>query len=1232
MAPARESESSDATMVVGVPAERSFASGRYIVRRVLPEGGQKTVYLVHDTALDRDCALALIRTDLLEADDLERLRREARAMARLDHPNIVAVHDIGEEDGRPFFVCQYITGGDLRGVLRAAGGPLPLARALAIAEELCAALAHAHAAGIVHRDLKPANIWLTGDGAAKLGDFGLAFALDRSRLTMAGAVVGTAAYMAPEQAMGQPADARSDLYALGCVLYEMLIGRPPFLGDDALAVISQHVNTAPVAASWHNASVPAPLDALILHLLAKAPDDRPASADTVLQELRRIEALPAGGGEADAQTAPRRELAGVEWGRFVGRRDEMDQLKSLLDGALSGQGATAMLIGEPGIGKTRLAEEFGVYARIRGARVLSGRAYEGEGGVPYRPFIEALRGYVHVRDDDALRVELGEGAPDVAALISDVRRRFPDLPESPVLEADAERLRLFESVTQFVRNASRAQPIVLVLDDLHWADKPSLSLMRHLARNSSDARVLIVGAYRDVELDLTHPLAEALAALKREQPYTRVLVRGLPESDVVEMIDALGESGEAGSPLRTLGTTLHRETEGNPLFVRELVSHLVEEGVLLREGTRWTTNATSVTDFGIPEGVRDVIGRRLARLSEGCSRMLTLASAMTGGFSWEALRAVSAGQELTLLDLLEEALAAQLMYERRDQAGTYDFTHALIRQTLYEAVSTPRRTLLHRRIGEALETLYAANVDAHLSELAQHFFQAAPGGDAQKAIDYARRAGERATALFAWEEAVAHYERALKVIDFRPTPDERLRIDLLLALADAWSSEGGNGDACKESALRAANIARQIGDRQRFARAVLSFAEPYRGDGVFDPQPVALIEEALALMGQEESGLRAMLLVQLSIALWFAGDRERPRVRSLYEEAFATARRLGDKQALVYVIAKGVGGWDASTTEEQVANAKEMLALALEAGDKTIALEAYTILVGPLLEQGDRDGADAAIEAYIELQREVRKPGWGMTWLAMQAGLDGRLADVEPLATRGYAELQKWTGNAGSGFGVQILDLRLQQGRLMELEDMTRSLADQFPGIPAYRALLGLMYADAGRLDDARAAFEEVAAGDFASVPFDRNWTITMTHLADACTLLRDVRRAGILYGLMRPYQHRCVVISAAGIAVGYAGSFHRLLGGLATTLSRWDDAERHYEAAIAVHERMRSRGWAARTQSDYAAMLLARGGSGDRERVLALLQLALDAAQEMGMQKVVEDCLALKVQAQDID
>jgi tetratricopeptide (TPR) repeat protein len=500
---------------------------------------------------------------------------------------------------------------------------------------------------------------------------------------------------------------------------------------------------------------------------------------------------------------------------------------------------------------------------------------------------------------------------------------------------------------------------------------------------------------------------------------------------------------------------------------------------------------------------------------------------------------------------------------------------------------------------------------------------ASTGNVTEKAVEYSVRAGDRARELFAWEEAATHFQRALEVIDLRPAPDERPRIDLLLALAEAWLSEGGNDQARKESALRAADVARQIGDRERFARAVLSFAGPHREDGVLDPQLVALIEEALALIGREDSGPRAMLLVRLSIALWFAAERERQRMKPLNEEAFAMARRLGDRQALAYVLARGVWAWDAGNTEEQIANAREMLALAAEAENKSMALEAYTILVGPLLEVGDRDGADAAIDAYIELQHEVRKPGWAMTWRAMQADLDGRLTDVESLATQGYAELQKANENAGIGFGSQIMGLRLQQGRGMEMEaTMKDMLSDRLLVIRA--AVLGLTYAEADRLDDAHAAFEEAAFDDFASVPFDRNWTLTMSFLADVCTFLRDARRADILYELMRPYQHRCIVVTTSCIALTYAGSLHRPLGGLATAMSRWADAERHYEAAIAMHQRMRARGWLTRTQCDHAAMLIARGALGDRERAVALLREALAFAKEAGMAKVASDAEAL--------
>ncbi|KKL09588.1 hypothetical protein LCGC14_2564360, partial [marine sediment metagenome] len=373
----------------------SFAGGRYQVQRFLGEGGRKRVYLAHDSKLDRDVAIAVIKTEGLDEAGLARVQREAQAMGRLgDHPHIVTVHDIGDEDAQPYIVSQYMAGGDLEGLLRdAENHRLPLDQALRIANEVRQALEHAHSRGIVHRDLKPGNIWLTEAPSArsgqaqtaKLGDFGLAMAVDRSRLTTQGMMLGTAAYMPPEQALGRQADARSDLYSLGCVLYEMVTGRPPFLGDDAVAIISQHINTAPVTPSWHNSAVPRALENLILALLAKDPQERPESAAAVGEELRRIQQVSAEGAAVEPATAAGVELQPGLVGRFVGRRQEIDELKAALEDTLSGKGRLMMLVGEPGIGKTRLAQEFAVYASLRGAQVLTGRCYEARSRSPISP-------------------------------------------------------------------------------------------------------------------------------------------------------------------------------------------------------------------------------------------------------------------------------------------------------------------------------------------------------------------------------------------------------------------------------------------------------------------------------------------------------------------------------------------------------------------------------------------------------------------------------------------------------------------------------------------------------------------------------------------------------------------------------------------------------------------------------------------------------------------------------
>ena len=413
-----------------MPSE--FSGGRYQVKRLLGEGGSKIVYLARDTRLEREVAFALIKTDGLDDDGRTRVRREARAMGQLgEHPNVVNIYDIGEDAGRLFIVSQYVAGGSLEDLLkRAEGHRLPLKDSLRIGDQICQALAHAHSRGIIHRDLKPGNLFITEDGSMKLGDFGLALSVERTRLTGAGMMVGTAAYMAPEQALGGEPNPRCDLYALGAILYEMTCGRPPFVGDSAVAIISQHINTAPITPSWHAPEIPRELETVIIALLAKVPEERPKSAAAVRERLAQISASPlAQAAQPKASSAP--ATGRLAWGRFIGRTDEMAALRTAIDASLGGQASLVMVAGEPGIGKTRLAEEAAVYARLRGAQVLVGRCYEGEAASPYSSFVEAIRDYASTRTNDALKAELGDGASDVAKLVSEIRKRLPDLPVRP---------------------------------------------------------------------------------------------------------------------------------------------------------------------------------------------------------------------------------------------------------------------------------------------------------------------------------------------------------------------------------------------------------------------------------------------------------------------------------------------------------------------------------------------------------------------------------------------------------------------------------------------------------------------------------------------------------------------------------------------------------------------------------------------------------------------------------
>ncbi|MDA1257565.1 MAG: AAA family ATPase [Chloroflexi bacterium] len=740
--------------------------------------GIKRVYLAHDTLLDREVAFALIKTEGFDQTSKERISREAQAMGRLGvHPNIVAVLDLGQEDdGTPYMVTELMGGGDVEGLLEvtygvaadrtpspsgrepalggdgegvppsagpsraparggaSAHGGLPLERTIEIGKAVCEGLEFAHARGIVHRDLKPGNVWLTEDGTAKIGDFGLAVMTDRSRLTREGMMVGTVSYMPPEQATGGEITPKADLYSLGAMLYEMVAGRPPFLGDDEIAIIGQHINTPPVAPTWHNSTCPRPLEALVMRLLSKDPSERPDSAQDVFTALDAID-LTARGESVEQDATSLESLAG---GVFVGRQQEMDQLKAALEEVLGGRGRLIALSGEPGIGKTRTAEELATYAGLRGARVMWGRCYETGGQPPYWPWVQAIRSYVREIDPDELRRQMGSSASVVAEIVTDVKERLPDVPPPPQLDdPDSARFRLFDSMTSFLKTASQTRPLVLILDDLHWSDGPSLTFLEFMAREIGQSRILVVGTYRDMELNRRHPLTVTLGDLSRERLFERVVLRGIGEADIARFIE-IAAGFRAPSEL---SATVFRHTEGNPLFVTEVVRELVQSGELAEN----RASGDSTWSVRIPEGVREVIGRRLDRLSERANTVLTIAAVVGRDFRLDALKRLAEdATEGQLLDVLDEALAARIVEELSDEVGHYQFTHALMQETLTGELSLARRVRLHARIAETLERFYGTEANEHAAELAHHFGESESILGTERMVGYAIVSGEHA--------------------------------------------------------------------------------------------------------------------------------------------------------------------------------------------------------------------------------------------------------------------------------------------------------------------------------------------------------------------------------------------------------------------------------------------------------------------------------------------------------
>jgi tetratricopeptide (TPR) repeat protein len=1203
------------------PEPTSFASGRYQVKKSLGEGGKKKVYLTRDTVLDRDVAFALIKTEKLDDEARTRIRREAQAMGRLgDHPNIVTIHDMGEHQGQPYIVLPVMAGGDVEGLIEeATEHRLPLEQAIGIAKCICQGLEFAHSKGIIHRDLKPGNVWLSADGTAKIGDFGLAVAMDLSRLTQSGMMVGTVAYMPPEQAMGGKVTNKADLYSLGAMLYEMVTGRPPFVGDDSVTIIGQHINTPPVSPAWHRADLPPALETLILQLLEKDPQRRPASASDVYQALESIEA-----GKVRQEPTPEAPtLAENPLYRrvFVGREAELKQLKSAFDGAVSGQGALMMVVGEPGIGKTALSEQLATYVTLRGGRTLVGHCYEeGSLSLPYLAFVEALRSYVLSREVRDLREELGTGAADVARIVSEIRERLKVKPRPPG-DPEEERYRLMQAVTGFLSNAATVQPLMVVLEDLHDADKGTLDMLMHVSRHLAGTRLLIAGTYRDVEVDRSHPLSAALAELRRVSTYGRVLLRGLNADEVRRMLEGITREEVPWG----LAEAVHRQTEGNPLFVQEVVRYLAEEGLIKQKEGRWRPTRDTPLEMSIPEGLRDVIGKRLSLLSPECNQLLSVAAVIGREFPLDTLSGVADIKEDAFVNALKEAVQLSVL-EERSQVGVvrYRFTHAFFRQTLYEELIAPQRLQLHQQVARSLETRYEKRLKEHAAELAEHFSQSTDPADLEKAVEYGELAAKRALDVYAYGEAVRLLEQALKVQKVLDPGDRVRYCDLLLDLCNVVTIGGEPRRAMDKELPEAFSLAEELGDRTRASRACTIAIHCLHASGGLDlsvwesPEAPLWVERA-DRYAEPETVARAWADLAMGemksiTGIWRQQNALMAEGLPLIRRALELARRLGEPQTFWFIACM----WLTYASAPQYTNERLRLAEELEGQSRTgvdVASLGITLMVigNTFLGAGQRQRAEKLFNEVKELAERSGQVLLGLVPMALDgviAGLDGLLENAAEIAQKILTRGEELNAS------TYAITLALVCGptpllRLGRADEVTRIL----PGFPE-SIIKVICQAEPKRdpeviaiLDNIIAARPEIASDE------DKTWATWDIIYLEAAVLVGHKKAAELL-------MHRFA--DSGLLTIGPIACTGRHLGGASALLGKYDEARKYYQEAIKVCTEMPFRPELALTRLNLAELLLEHY---PKEKAAALehLDFAINEFRDMKMQPSLERALRHK-------
>ncbi len=888
---------------------------------------------------------------------------------------------------------------------------------------------------------------------------------------------------------------------------------------------------------------------------------------------------------------------------FVGRQREMAELRAALDDALTGHGRMVMLAGEPGIGKTRTAQELAALAEQRGAQVLWGRCYEEDGAPPYWPWVQPLRAYIQQAGAEQLTAEMGTGAAVIAENVAEIRGKLPCLEIPPALEPEAARFRLFDSITTFLKNVAERQPLMLVLDDLQWADRSSLLLLEFLAREIGVSSLLLVGAYRDIEVSRRHPLSQSLGALVREQLFHRVQLDGLNQQEVGELVE-----GNAGVSLTLEAVeVVHTRTNGNPFFVGEIARQVTLENVT---EDQWASI--------IPEGVRDAIGRRLNRLSEQCNDMLTTASVIGREFEHRLLISLMGDTaEDHLVAAMDEALGSHMIEEVPQTVGLYQFTHALIQETLSEELSTTRSASLHVRIAVAMEELYGDDAEVHAAELAHHFAEAQTSTGITKLVRYSLLAGERALASYAYEDALAHFERGLVARDIAlsgtETASDEEAASLLFGLARTQSATGA-GHQLEEAFTTLSRAFEYYAEAGNADLAVAAAEYPIfiRGTEMGD-----LIERALPMVPPDSH--EAGRLLSRYGGILGRTDGRYDSAQEAFGRALTIVRRAGDEILEMRTLAEAAGvAYTHLRHEESLQWSLSTIELARRIGDPRSEVAAHFYAVGANYTGGNLEEAVRHATEVLPVAEKLRDQ-WlpGALWrneIVFHLAGDWRTArefNDRGLAIAGQSRALLCTrvlmeyelGEFGQG--------EVYLNRLLEAMDLFPSPDNQYAFCTAVLSLVARVTGDARWIGVAAKAAQSVVAG--APLPL---YNISARAALGLVAAMRcEADSAGEQYQFLQRY--RGTVLPAI------LRSVDRLLGILSQTMGVLDQASVHFEDALAFCRRAGYRPELAWSCCDYADALRERDGESDRAKAMSLLDESLAISSELGMRPLMERVLS---------